>query len=244
MMPAAAVIISSSFLYLKRSGLGAIAIQSAQKEAFNWGNEVWPLQWRLGLGWVGIFLMSQLATPILFIYQDAAIAGQMGLSLTLAHMVGIVSQSWLARGVPAMSQAVAKREWHLFDDIFAREFRRSILTFLIGSACLLIAYAMVQNTAYLDRLLPTPLFVGLLIFVLFYLINNAFATQLRSFKKEPLVWIFLFGALLIVIGSCWAASNYSAGGVVLVMLIVQIAVVFPAALLIWRQRNSMWRQKN
>jgi hypothetical protein len=244
MMPAAAVIISSSFLYLKRSGLGAIAIKSAQKGAFHWGNEVWPLQWRLGLGWVGIFLMSQLATPILFIYQDATVAGQMGLSLTLAHMVGIVAQSWLTREVPAMSQAVAKQEWQLFDAIFAREFRRSLVTFVIGFALLFIAYAMIQNTTYADRLLPMPLFVGLLVFVLFYLINNALATQLRSFKKEPLVWVFLFGALLIVVASCWAASTYSASGVVLAMLIVQVAVVFPAALLIWRNGNAMWRLKS
>jgi hypothetical protein len=82
-----------------------------------------------------------------------------------------------------------------------------------------------------------------LIFVLFYLINNALATQLRSFKKEPLVWVFLFGALLIVMASCWSAFAYSASGVVLAMLIVQIAVIFPAALLIWRNRNAMWRIK-
>jgi hypothetical protein len=103
---------------------------------------------------------------------------------------------------------------------------------------------MIQKTAYADRLLPTPLFVGLLIFGLIYLINNALATQLRSFKKEPLVWVFLFGALLIVVASCWAASTYSASGVVLVMLIVQIAIVFPAALFIWRNRNAMWRIKS
>ncbi len=241
MMPAAAVIISGSFLYLKRSGLGAIAIKSTQKGVFDWGSEVWPLQWRLGLGWVGVFLMSQLATPILFTYQDAAIAGQMGLSLTLAHMVGIVAQSWLARKVPSMSQAVAKREWQLFDAIFAREFGWSVVTFAIGSAGLLIAYAMIQNTAYADRLLPTPLFVGLLIFVLFYLINNALATQLRSYKKEPLVWVFFIGAALIVLGSCWAAPIYSAKGVVFVMIAVQIAVVFPATLFIWRNRNAIWR---
>ncbi len=243
MIPTFAAIISAIFLYIRYPYLVRLATKLVDAEKFHWRLEVWPLQWRVGLAWISVFLMSQLATPIIFVHQNAVIAGQIGLSLALAHMVGIVSQSWLARQVPAMSQAVAKKQWHVLDSIFKRDFALSILTFIIGSIGLVGAYAMIQQTSFADRLVPFSAFAQLLLFVFFYLINNALATQLRSFKKEPLVWVFLLGAVVIVLGSWQVASTYSASGVVLVMLMTQACLVLPISILIWRLCNRQLREQ-
>jgi hypothetical protein len=71
--------------------------------------------------------------------------------------------------------------------------------------------------------------------------NHALAAQLRSYQREPLVWVFLGGSLLILIGSVWAAKEYSAIGVVQVMFAVQSCIVFPLALLVWQKCNQQWR---
>ncbi len=243
MMPAFSAIIGILFLYFKYPYLGRLAIKVVNTENFNWRLEALPLQWRVGLAWISIFMMSQLATPILFIQQNAVIAGQIGLSLALVHMVGIVSQSWLVRQVPAMSLAVAREQWHLLDSIFKRDFALSLATFAVGSMGLVSAYVIIQKTPFGDRLLPFLDFAQLLLFVLFYFVNNALATQLRLFKKEPLVWVFLFGAAIIVLGSWHVASTYSVSGVILVMLMTQAFIVFPMSIVIWRHRNRQWRNQ-
>jgi hypothetical protein len=77
--------------------------------------------------------------------------------------------------------------------------------------------------------------------VFFYHINSAFSSQLRSFKREPLAWVSLAGAMLILPGSIYAAKLFSVNGVVIVMLSVQVLLVFPLSYLLWRKYNKNWR---
>ncbi len=240
-MPLAATIIGFAWLFLRRRRLLLGPIDDTTKLPYAWSKEVWPLQWRVSLSWICIYGMSQLATPLLFYYQDAVIAGQMGLTLALVHMLGIVAQSPITRRVPSMSQAVALQEWQWFDAVFKKDLLWSITLYGVGALCLISAYHLVERLGYGDRLLPLNAFLGLIAFVFFFLMNHALAAQLRSFQKEPLVWIFLGGSLLILVGSVWAVQTHSANGVVHVMLAVQALVVFPLAVFVWQKCNQQWR---
>jgi len=241
MPPLCGILVTAFWILRKRIGLMRGLMKSGAGTGFNWAHEILPLQWRIGLNWISVFLMSQLATPILFYYQDPVVAGQMGLSLTIAHMLGIVAQSWIARRVPALSQAVAKREWAILDHLFKKDLRHSLIVFFAGALIIMTMHYLVSKTEYFTRVLPFLPFAGLLGFVLFYHINGAFSSQLRSFKKEPLAWVSLAGALLILPGSIYAAKLYSAAGVVAVMLSVQALFVFPLSYFLWRKLNKSWR---
>ncbi|WP_047549171.1 hypothetical protein [Methylotenera sp. G11] len=241
MMPLCGIMVTVLWILKKRSGLLRGLAGKNTGAGFNWTHEILPLQWRIGLNWISVFLMSQLATPILFYYQNPVVAGQMGLSLTIAHMLGIVAQSWIARRVPALSQAVAKKEWGLLDRLFKKDLRHSLLVFFAGACVVMAMHSLVEKTEYFARVLPFWPFAGLLAFVFFYHINGAFSSQLRSFKKEPLAWVSLAGALLILPGSVYAAKLYAASGVVMVMLSVQALFVFPLSFFLWRQFNRNWR---
>lgn len=241
MVPASGVLVAFAWFLKKRSGLLRGVFTSHAGASFNWNQEVLPLQWRVGLNWISVFLMSQLATPILFYYQNPEVAGQIGLSLTIANMLAIIAQSWIARRVPALSQAVAKREWDILDHLFKKDFRHSMIVFFVGALIIIAAHYWVSKTVYFSRVLSFWPFVGLLSFVLFTHINNALSSQLRSFKKEPLVWVSFTGALLILPGSIYAAKAYSVNGVILVMLGVQALLVFPLSYLLWRKFNQQWR---
>jgi hypothetical protein len=52
----------------------------------------------------------QIYTPILFHYQSANVAGQMGLSLAIANMLGLLAQSWIALRVPTMAMTVGHKD--------------------------------------------------------------------------------------------------------------------------------------
>lgn len=241
MMPAMGLLVAIGWLISMRPLLLRAAWRHTGNE-LEWRREVWPLQWRIGLSWLSGYLLTQIYTPILFHTQGPVVAGQMGVSLTIANMLGLLAQSWIVRSIPAMAQAVGRRDWYVLDRLFARDFVVSVLAFIGGALLLGGLHERLQSSAYGTRLLPFWPFAGLLSVALIGHIIGALAAHLRSFRREPLVWLSVTGALLTVPAATWAASIYSAEGVVLVMLGIQLLFILPASLIIWKKRNHEWRQ--
>lgn len=239
-IPGMALVVAILWLVVRRPRMLRAALARPSAGDFDWRREIWPLQWRIGVSWIAVYLMSQLATPILFYYQDAVVAGQMGLSLTIAHMAGLLSQSALARTVAPMSQAVAHRRWDEFAAVFSKGLRQFLAIFALGAVGIGIAYAAVMQTPYANRVLPPEQLSLLLGFTFFYQLNAAFAAHLRAFRREPLAWISALGAVLVIVGSIAVAPIASALGVALVMLAVQGCIVFPLSFLTWRQCVAKW----
>lgn len=130
MVSIAGFIIAFSWLVVTRPAL--LSYRNSQQTAkLDWKREVWPLQWRVGLSIFSGYLMTQIYTPILFHYQGALAAGQMDLSLTIANMLGILVQSWIAQRVPAMAQAASRKDWSLLDYLFKKDFLISIMVFIL-----------------------------------------------------------------------------------------------------------------
>ena len=65
----------------------------------------------------------------------------MGLSLSIVHMLGIFSQSWITRHITHMSQAVAKKKWHILDDLFIE----AMNLHLVFSKCLATGILFLWN---------------------------------------------------------------------------------------------------
>ncbi len=244
MIPLCSFLVFLVWLLNYRYGLLKVWADGRQAKTFNWLKEILPFQWRLGLSWISFYFMSQLTVPIVFHFFNPVLAGRIGLCLAIAHMVGIFSQSWIAKIAPSMSQAVARRDWTSFDNLFKKNFRFSLYSFIGLSVFLSIVYLVILDTNYGVRLLPFNLFICLLIFVFFYHINNSLAAQLRSYKKEPLVLLFLLGAVLIVGLSLFLSSIHLFDWVIYSMCLVQSLVIFPFAFLKYREYNKALRAYN
>lgn len=216
----------------------------SENKLIRWTHEIWPLQWRVGLSWISGYLLTQIYTPILFNFQNAVVAGQMGLSLTIANMLGLLAQSWIAHRVPQMAKAASRRDWQLLDRVFFQDFKISILSFVAGALVLIGVRYFVTDTVYDSRILSFWPFIGLLSIAFVNHVIGALAAHLRSYRKEPLVWISLLGAILTVPFSIWAAIHYSAEGVVLSMLSVQVILILPIAVILWFKCNKEWRAMN
>ena len=241
-VPAASTLVVLIWVFSFRRQTMSMAVQTPDPLAFNWKNEISHLQWRVSISWIGIFTMSQLATPILFYFQDAEVAGQMGLSLTVAHMIGLVAQASIARVMPAMSFAVASKSWQELDRLFKRGLLGFISVFSLGVGAASLAYALMSATTYSARMLPVEQLIELVIFVFFYQFNAALSSQLRAFRREPLAWVYAVGAVLTLICSVAMASTESSAGVVRVMLLLQVGFVFPLSLVLWRHNLLRWRK--
>ena len=114
MIPLFGFCVAILWLVFRQSGLLQFAWRS-NRFHIKWSHEIWPLQWRIGLSWLSGYFLTQIYTPILFYYHGAEVAGQMGLSLTIANMLGLLAQSWIAHRVPAMAMAAGRQDWKFFD---------------------------------------------------------------------------------------------------------------------------------
>lgn len=201
---------------------------------FSWTKSIWFVNWRIGMGFVSVFMWSQLCVPILFYFQGPVVAGQMGLSMTIAHTIGLVAQSWIAATIPELSRAAIMGNWNRWKALFDKKLLFSSIVFIVLSGCALMAVMSLKETPiFATRFLPIGGFGLLLAFVFFNLLNAAFAVQLRTLNREPMAFLFLLGAVITVCGSLWAAQHGGSQEVIFVMLATQIFCVFPWSFGIW-----------
>jgi hypothetical protein len=156
-------------------------------------------------------------------------------------MLGLLAQSWITRHVPAMGAAVALHEWDDFDGMFFRDLLLSSLAFVAGGVALCLLHRLLSDTPFVSRLLSFWPFMGVLAAGFLAHIQTSLAAQLRAFRREPLLWVSVAGAVLTVAGALWGAIHYSAAGVVVAMLTIQTFVVLPASIAIWRRCRRKWR---
>jgi len=243
MIPLLGALVSITWLYKFRRLLLLQALLHHESHQFNWIQQIWPLQWRIGSSWISVYFMSQLATPILFFFKGAEVAGQMGLTLSIAHMIGIFSQSWLARHIPKMVMSVALKNLVVLDRLFFIDLRYMVFIYFLGIIFALSIYKILSNEFYIDRLLPFWQFFGLLVFVFVFQINGALSTYLRAFKVEPLMALNAVGAVMIVGGSILGAIYYSSMGVVYAMVLIECLIILPLTILIWNSYRKEWLNK-
>ena len=238
--PFAAAVTQCAWLAKRKPFLLSLAWQGSQRR-INWRREIWPHQWQIGLAWLSGYLLTQIYTLVLLKTQDAIVAGQMGLTLTASNMLGLLAQSWITRHVPAMARAATLGKWDEFEGVFRRDLILSSLAFLGGGLALSCAYWLLSDTSFVGRLLPFWPFAGVLAVGFMGHLQNSLAAQLRSFRREPLLWVSIAGAILTMAGAFWGAIHYSASGVVVAMLTVQAVAVLPMSIAIWRQYRRNWR---
>ena len=239
MMPLGSAVVAAGWLVFRRSGMVTQAL-SQNLDGFQWGTEVWPLQWRIGASWLAGYALVLMHVPLLFRTQGPTAAGQMGVTMTVANMLSLLALSWMTAQLPAMTQAVATRDWAKLDWVFWRAFRLSSLAFAGGAALFLAVRSFLESTPYGVRFLPVAETVSLLFAMGFYHVSGLFAAYLRSHLQEPFLWLSLIGAILTAIAAIWVAPLWGAQGIVIVLLVVNGLFFFPAAVWMWLHYRRKW----
>jgi O-antigen/teichoic acid export membrane protein len=213
-------------------------------KVFNWKTEVWPMQWRLGITSTTWYLSSQIYVPILFYFQGATIAGQMGVTLTVVNMIGVLAQSWINHQIPEMGKAVALKNWDFFENLFFHNFFKSIAFYIVSVSMLIGVYLIFLPNDLKGRFLPFNGILGICVIVFFNHLIWAITCQLRSFKKEPFVWITISSLFMTSPLAIFSAYKYSTNEVILSILVIQILFTVPLTINSWRQDNKKLRFTN
>jgi hypothetical protein len=240
MVPAMSALVAVIWLLMRRRHLLVQAFSDTRVD-FQWGKEVWPLQWRIGGSWLAGYALVSMHVPLLFRTQGPLVAGQMGVTITVINMLSILAMSWMSASVPTMVQAVAAKNWPVLDDIFTYAFRRSFAAFLAGGFLFLLVRMMLDWTPYGHRFLSLPNTAGLLLSMMFYHLAALFAAYLRAYLKEPFLWPSLICASLTAIAVILCAPKWGVTGIVVVLVLINGLFFFPITYWLKYRLRQKWQ---
>lgn len=192
-------------------------------ERVNYKTEIFPLQWKIALSWVGGYFIFQLFNPVLFATEGPVVAGQMGMTLSILNAVLALSFAWVSTKVPVFSGYIAQRNFLKLDKLFNRTFIQSsfvnffaMVVLFITIFCLRYFDIILGGKRLGDKFLPyLPLFFMMIAFFMNHIIAS-WAIYLRCHRKEPmLVHSLVYGALssisTLILGNYYGLMGITAG---------------------------------
>ncbi len=130
------VIAGLVFLVSRRRLLLSLLRWDAGPDRINWGQEVWPFQWRIAVSYSCGFFIFQLFNPVLFVFWGPVVAGQMGMSLSMGNMLASVAIAWVNTKAAPFGALIARREYGKLDSMFAAAVTQATVLCLSGAAVL------------------------------------------------------------------------------------------------------------
>ena len=73
------------------------------------------MQWKIALSWISGYLAYQLFTPLLFRYQNPAVAGQMGITIYFSNIILYTGMIWLTTKFPLYGAMIKKNNYELLE---------------------------------------------------------------------------------------------------------------------------------
>jgi len=210
-----------------------------------WLREMLPFQWRIALSWVSGYFCFSFFVPVLFKFHGAEVAGQMGMTWSLIVIVGTIGASWLSPRVPEFAMAAAHKDYQHLNPLFWRITRT---TFIVSSIVALAVYLFVLGLNVIDdpltnrfsvRLFSPTVVAIFLVAQLLLVISLPFSSYMRAHKKEPLVALSLFSALLIGSSTIILGKQYAGVGVASGYLVANL-IAIPLVVYVWYQKRREW----
>jgi hypothetical protein len=230
----AAVLLLREYIPLLRS-----LVQYPIDQIIHWRREIWPFQWRIAVSWLSNYFVQGIFNPVLFYYHGPVVAGQMGMSISLAQTIPLVGYSLVQPKIPQLGMMVSTKNFGVLD----RYFKRLSLTSLsvgmascvaiIGSLAWLFTYKPLLSA----RLLPFSLTI-LLIFA-FYLRTTSLlmGVYLRAHKEEPLMRVQVALGIVMGLTTWYLGANYAGSGVVWGFLAITLFLEIPLVTMVFLKRR-------
>jgi hypothetical protein len=206
------------FLYRRRRLLWPLMRRPLGVHRIRWRSEVWPFQWRIAMSWLCSYFISQMFTPVLFVFRGPVEAGQMGLSMSMVTQLGWVVLAWMTTKAAPFGNLAARGEIRQLDRLFFRTLWQSLA--LLTLAAILLFAGLIAAGRFFPvlalRILPPPVFALLLLTVLCSHIIQSEALYLRAHKCDPfliqsVLLAILSAASTILCARLWGAPAVAAG---------------------------------
>lgn len=212
----------------------------------NWSEEVFPLQWKLALGWISGYFIFNLFNPVLFVYHGAKVAGQMGMTLAAYAGISTMSMAWINTKAPTFGGLVVKKEYGKLDDLFFRTFWQSLAVIVILLAIFVGIIFFLRQSQYpvSERFLPL---LPMLLLAVVSVINHivfAQATYFRAHKQEPFLGINLIGGIIMALSTFFLGKHYASIGIASGYFVVATVLGLGCGTTIFITKRRIWHGEN
>jgi len=220
----------------------ALLLTPPEHEVVRWSAEILPLQWRLALSWVAGYFANWAITPIALKMFGGAVAGQLGLTWTLATGITTIASSVILVKFTRFGHLVATRQFPQLDRMVLRQGVISVVLAIAGSGVVLFSdwLAIREGVPFADRLLPLGVIAIFMLGAIIQQCTLPLAYYLRAFKREPFMWLSIVISIvqataIIVLGRLFGVIGFAiayAGST--------IFFAVPGAWLIFRHCRRAW----
>lgn len=214
----------------------------------NWREEIFPMQWRIGLSWISGYLTFSLFVPLIFYFKGPVLAGQTGMTLAFVSSVTGIISGWISPKAPSFGVLIAQSRFDELDRIFYRLSLRVILFAICIALVIWLGIYLINVFQFpiADRLLPplpSAFFLGGAVVLCAGL---PMSTYLRAHKKEPLLLLSILCGVFTSTAVFLSVKYYSID-LMAIMYFLSILIFTPFVFLIWlkfRKENHPVRFKS
>lgn len=236
---------SIGFLLNRYRGFLASFHSLATEARISWRREIWPIQWKIAISWLTAYLTTFFFAPILFKFSGAIVAGQMGITASLNSVLLAISSNWVATKAPYFGILISRRKYRELDDLFRKNFFKSLLTICFGAAIIwMMVYLLYKHQHFLSSRILPPLPTALFILATaFNSITANLSIYLRAHKEEPLAKTYLISAFLCIGFSILLGSRLGAVGITAAYLGTVLLFQLPSSLHTFLRCRSEWHNE-
>jgi hypothetical protein len=208
----------------------------------NWLNEIFPMQWRLALGGIFSYFLTQLFSPVMFYYHGPAVAGQIGMTMAAVSAILTVSLNWMSPKAPLLGILISKKKYVELDALWWKSTCNSLIVavFAALSGWLVVYLLNVYDSPIAKRLLP-PLTTGIfLLTTIFMSLGYSLVFYLRAHKKEPLLILSIVTSIIMGLMVWGLGAYFGALGASIAYLIVMAGITLPWQIYIFLDCRRKW----
>jgi len=229
------------FVAFEHRSFFASLLRSATVHQMNWRSEIWPLQWRLAVSWLFGYFAFSLFTPVMFHYHGPVLAGQMGMTWSLASGIQSFAMAWLQPKAPVFGVLIANKQYASLDSMFFRTSIRVLAITAFGAIAVwsVVAALYAAGHPIAQRVLPPLSTAVFMAAILLMQITFCQSVYLRAHKREPLVLVSSVFGLSVGLSVWLLGSRFGATGAAIGYLASAVlAVAWETR--IWLRCRAQW----
>lgn len=187
-------------------------------------SNIWPMAWRSGIVSIGTFLILNANTLIISSSLGLEEAASYGLTAQLIGVLLSLSSVWVTVSLPRLNQLRATNSQSSVINLFIRQHRLSLLTFLAGAIVLLVGgVSLLKLINAQTALLSTPYLSVLLLINFLELNHGAHGSLVLTENKNPFVFPSLLTGIANLFLGIILVAHLGIWGIILSQGLVQLA---------------------
>lgn len=220
--------------------------ESPEGESMSWKREILPLQWRIAVQGVFLWLANQMPVLLIFRHWPEGEATRYGMTWTILTALQGAALAWVETKRPEFGSLVAQRKFSALDQLFLNQTKRSMaaMAMAVTTLCIVVWLLGMRSEWLFERLasrmLPASTTAVLALAMLLLQFALCVNLYVRAHNRDPFLPASLVSSLTISSLQVVLGLSYGTFGVAIGYLFGIACVQVPLWTAIWLRTRREW----